>query len=125
MLQFNGDTGTAAYAYNISSSALVANVVSLAGAAGIAGIANGIFLGQATVTGPVVSELVIGNGAGQAHAMMIRGSAGVLDASAAPAIISGAGVWSNTSQITSVQLSSSGGGNLGAGTGILVLGLNP
>jgi len=125
LIQFNNDTGTAAYAYNIASSTLVANVVTLVGATGIAGTANGIFLGQAAVTGPVVSELVIGNGPSQAHAIMLRGCVGIMDASAPPAIISGSGVWSNTAQITSVQLSSSGGGNLGAGTGILVLGLNP
>jgi len=125
VIQFNGDAGTTSYAYNISSSTLIANVVSLVGATGIAGVANGIFLGQTAVTGPVISELIIGNGPSQAHAVMLNGSAGIMDASAPPSIINGSGVWANTSQITSVQLSSSGGGNLGTGTGILVLGLNP
>jgi len=125
LLQFNGDTGTTSYAYNVCSSTLVATVVTLAGATGVAGVASGLFLGQAAVTGPVVGELIIGNGPNQPHAIMLNGSAGVMDASVPPAIINGSGIWSNTSQITSVQLSSSGGGNLGAGTGILVLGLNP
>jgi hypothetical protein len=125
VIQFNGDSGTTSYAYNILSNTLPLGVVTPVGATGIAGAANGIFLAQSGVTGPVVAELMIGNGPSQSHAMMISGAAGVMDASAAPSIISGAGVWSNTAQITSVQLSSSGGGNLGAGTGILVLGLNP
>jgi hypothetical protein len=125
IIQFNGDTGTTSYAYNILSNTLPLGVVTPVGAIGIAGVANGICLAQAGVTGPVVAELTIGNGQSQSHAMMIRGSVGIMDASAPPAIVSGAGVWSNTSQITSVQLSSSGGGNLGAGTGILVMGLNP
>jgi hypothetical protein len=125
ILQFNGDTGTTSYAYNILSSTLPLGVVTPVGLTGIAGSANGIFLAQAGVVGPVVAELTIGNGPNQPHAMMISGSAGVMDASAAPSIISGSGIWANTSQITSIQLISSGGGNLGAGTGILVLGVNP
>jgi len=56
--------------------------------------------------------------------MMLSGAAGVTDASAPPSIITGSGIWSNTSRIQSVQLFSSGGGNLGAGTGLLVLGIN-
>jgi len=125
VLQFNGDVGTTSYAYNITGSTLPLGVVTLVGATGIAGVANGIFLGKRGTTGPLVSELIIGNGSSQAHAMMISGSAGVLDASAPPSIITGSGVWSNTSRITSLQLSSSGGGNLGAGTGLLVIGINP
>ena len=125
ILQFNNDTGTTSYAYSINNGTSALGVVTLGGITGIAGAAQGIFLAQAATTGPIVSELVIGNGASQAHGIMISGSAGIMDASAAPAIISGSGIWSNTSRITSLQLSSSGGGNLGAGTGLLVLGLNP
>jgi hypothetical protein len=124
ILQFNGDNGTTSYAYSVTNGTSLIGVVTLAGITGVAGAANGIFLAQSNTTGPVASELIIGNGPSQAHVMMIQGAAGVTDASAAPAIITGSGVWSNTSRIQSVQLLSSGGGNLGAGTGLLVLGIN-
>jgi hypothetical protein len=124
ILQFNGDNGTTSYAYNITGSTLPLGIVTLVGATGIAGVANGIFLAQSNTTGPVSSEIIIGNGPSQAHSMMISGEAGLTDASAAPAIITGSGIWANTARITSLQLISSGGGNLGAGTGLLVLGIN-
>ncbi len=124
ILQFNGDAGTTSYAYNITNNTLLLGIVTLGGKTDIAGSANGIFLAQSNTTGPVTSELVIGNGPSQAHVMMLSGAAGVTDASAPPSIITGSGVWSNTSRITSLQLLSSGGGNLGAGTGLLVLGIN-
>jgi hypothetical protein len=125
ILQFNGDNGTTSYAYSVTNGTSLLGVVTLAGITGVAGAAQGIFLAQVATANPVASELLIGNGPSQAHSMMISGAAGVLDASAAPAIITGAGVWSNTARIQSVQLISSGGGNLNAGTGILVLGINP
>jgi hypothetical protein len=125
ILQFNGDTGTTAYAYSVTNGTSLAGVVTLAGATGIAGAANGIFLAQVNTVNPVVSKLIIGNGPSQAHTLMFNGLSGVVDASAAPSIITGSGVWSNTSRITSVQLISSGGGNLGVGTGIFVIGTNP
>jgi len=124
ILQFNGDTGTTSYAYNVTNGTTLAGIVTLGGATGIAGAASGISLAQTNTTGPITSEIVIGNGPSQPHVMMIQGAAGATDASAAPSIITGSGIWSNTSRITSLQLSSSGGGNLGAGTGILVLGIN-
>jgi hypothetical protein len=125
ILQFNGDIGTTSYAYNIANNTLPLGVVTVVGATGIAGAANGIFLAQAATPGPILSRLMIGNGPSAAHMMTISGSTGVTDASAPPSIIAGSGVWANTSQIASLQLLSSGGGNLGAGTGILVLGVNP
>jgi hypothetical protein len=57
--------------------------------------------------------------------MMIEGMAGIMDASAAPHIITGAAVWATLAQIQSVQLDAGpGGGNLNAGTGLMVLGVN-
>ena len=125
-LRFNGDSGTTAYAYNLADSSLIATVVTLLGAAGIAGAASGILLSVASATTPVGGEMVVGNGNGQAHAIMMRGIAGVVDASAAPHTLTGAGVWATTQQITSVQLDAGpNGGNLNAGTGLLVIGINP
>lgn len=125
VLQFNNDNGTTAYAYDVTNNTLVLSVVTLGGKNDIAGSANGIFLAQSNTTGPVTSELIVGNGPSQAHVMMINGAAGVTDASAPPSIITGSGIWANTARIQSVQLLPSNGGNLGAGTGLLVLGINP
>src|SRR5882762_11798076 len=61
ILQFNGDNGTTSYAYNITGSTLPLGIVTLVGATGIAGTATGIFLAQSGTTGPIVSELIIGN----------------------------------------------------------------
>jgi hypothetical protein len=118
-VRFNNDSGTTAYAYSVSD-----NVA--APVTGIAGAASGILLSAVSATTPVVSQLIIGNGPLQAHAIMLRGSAGILDASAAPHFINGAAAWATTSQITSIQIDAGpGGGNLNAGTGILVVGVNP
>jgi hypothetical protein len=125
LLQFNGDNGTTSYAYSVTNGTSLAGVVTLTGVTGISGVANGIALAQANTTAPVFSEITVGNGPSQSHVAMFQGSTGIMDASAAPAVITGSGVWSNTSRITSIQLISSNGGNLGAGSGILVLGVNP
>ena len=125
-IRFNGDTGTTAYAYNVTDNSLVVGVVTLAGASGIAGVASGILLSAVSSTGPVGAELIIGNGPSQAHSIMMRGYAGLTDASVIPHGLSGAAVWSTTQQITSIQLDAGpNGGNLNAGTGLLVLGLQP
>jgi len=124
-LRFNGDTGTTNYAYNVSDNNLILSVVTLVGLTGIAGAADGILLARANSIGSVGSELLIGNGPSQGHMIMFSGTAGPMDASAAPALISGSGVWASTSRITSIQLDSPGGGNLAAGTGILVIGIMP
>jgi hypothetical protein len=117
-IRFNFDTGTTSYAYSVSDNFGTP-------ATGIAGVASGILLSSVSSTNPVVGQLVVGNGP-QTHAAMLTGMAGVMDASAAPHIINGGGVWSNTAQITSVQLDAGpGGGNLNVGTGILILGVNP
>src|SRR5713101_2564424 len=83
-IRFNGDSGTTAYAYNITDGSLVATVVTLLGATGISGAASGILLSAVSATTAVSGELVVGNGASQAHSIMLRGLAGVMDASAAP-----------------------------------------
>lgn len=118
LLQFNGDTGTTNYAWSLQS-----NAGSVSSAA--SGTANGIQLGTANATTGFGSKLLVGNGPSSHHAVMIEGIAGALDASAAPAIITGAGVWANTTQINSIQLSSPQGGNLGAGSGIMVVAYVP
>jgi hypothetical protein len=125
ILQFNGDNGTTAYAYSVTNGTSLLGVVTLAGVTGISGVAQGIFLAQSNTTGPVASKIDVGNGPSQNHTMMLSGVAGPVDASAPPAIITGSGIWANTARITSIQLISSGGGNLGAGTGLLVMGVNP
>lgn len=119
-LRFNNDTGTTAYAYNVSD-----NFAAPVGA--FAGTANGIALGAVNATTAFSADLVVGNGPSQQHVVMFNGYAGVMDASAVPHILSGAAAWANTSQqITSVQLDAGpNGGNLNAGTGIMVLGANP
>lgn len=125
-MRFNNDSGTTAYAYNVTDGSLVATVVTLVGATGIAAAASGILLSAIAATMAVGGELIVGNGNGQAHSIMMRGIAGVVDASAAPHTISGAGVWSTTQQIQSVQLDAGpNGGNLNAGAGLLVIGINP
>ena len=120
-LRFNGDTGTTNYAYNVTDNNLILSVVTLAGLTGVAGAADGILLARANSTGPIGSSLLIGNGPSQGHMIMFSGTAGLMDASAAPALISGSGLWANTARITSIQLDSPAGGNLSAGTGILVV----
>ena len=125
-LRFNNDQGTTAYAYNVTDNTLVASVVTLLGASGIAGAVSGILLSAAAATTPVGGELTIGNGPSQAHPIMMRGYAGAVDASAAPHIITGSGLWATTQQITSIQLDAGpNGGNLNAATGLLVVGINP
>lgn len=118
-LRFNLDVATTAYAFSVSDN--FAAPTSQA-----SGTASGILLSQTSSTGPVGSEMTIGNGPGQGHSVMYGGFSGILDASVAPHTISGAGVWSTTSQINTVTLDSGpNGGNLNVGTGILVMGLNP
>jgi len=124
-LRFNGDTGTTNYAYNVMDSNLIATVVTFTGLNGVAGAADGILLAKANSVNPVGAQLIIGNGPSQQHSFMFSGSQGAVDASAAPAVLQGSAIWANTARITSIQLDSPAGGNLGAGTGIMVIGISP
>src|SRR5260370_26461410 len=116
-IRFNNDSGTTAYSYNVTDGSLVATVVTLVGATGIAAAADGILLSAVAATSAVGGELIVGNGNGQAHSIMMRGLAGLTDASAAPHTIIRAGIWSTTLQIQSVPLDAAPNwGDANAGT---------
>lgn len=115
-LQFNGDTGTTAYAYRVSSNNAAATTA-------VAGAAAGIKVSQTATTGarPLI-QFWIGNVNGRAHGVQYQ-SADLSEAAAtAPDFVVGSGLWATTSQITQITLDG-GGANLLAGTDIAVYGL--
>jgi len=110
---FNNDQGNN-YAFSVSESFALPST-------GLSG--SGINLASVLDGSPQGLTLLIGNGPNQTHAVTFSGMSGLLDGSVAPRLVQGAGIWTPTSQITSVQLDAgSVGGNLNAGTGILVVG---
>ena len=118
-LQFNGDTGTTAYAYSVSENfAAVTTAVS--------GVAAGWAV---ATTNQVVRSYItfhIRNVSGQVHGGWWVGSSGSEAAATAPVIVCGSGIWTTTAQITRVTLDvGAGGGNLNAGTSLDVYGIYP
>lgn len=116
-LQFNGDTGTTAYAYRVSSNNAVATT-------GVAGAAAGIKVSQtATVAARALLVFHIGNVSGRAHGIVWRGSDLSEAAATAPDFIEGAGLWATTNQISQITLDG-GGQTLLTGTDMSVWGLS-
>jgi hypothetical protein len=119
-VQFNGDTGTTAYAYSVSDNFAAPSTA-------VAGVAAGINVAQTAITGGrALISMIIRNFPGQEHGITIIGNSGSLAAATAPTIVNGAGLWTTTSQITRVNLNvGTGGGTLNSGTEIIVYGLQP
>lgn len=122
-LQFNGDTGTTAYAYAVQEWTGAATPVAT-GASGIAAAAAGI---NVAVTAQVARALItfwIRNVAGQLHGINFHGGSGSEAAATAPVSVLGSGIWTTTTQITRITLDvGSGGGTLTAGTAVDVFGI--
>ena len=115
-LQFNGDTGTTAYAYRVSSNSAAATT-------GVAGAANGIKVSQtATVSPRALLEFKIGNVNGRAHGIIYEGCDLSEAAATAPDIVQGAGIWTTTSQINQITLDG-GGQTLLSGTDMAIWGM--
>lgn len=115
-LQFNGDTGTTAYAYRVSNNSAAATT-------GVAGAANGIKVSQtATVSPRALLTFNIGNVNGRAHGIVYEGCDLSEAAATAPDIVQGAGIWTTTTQINRITLDG-GGQTLLAGTDMAVWGM--
>ena len=115
-LQFNGDTGTTAYAYRVSNNFAAATT-------GVAGAAAGIKVSQtATVSPRALLSFMIGNVNGRAHGITWTGSDLSEAAATAPDVICGAGLWATTSQINQITLDG-GGQTLLAGTDMAIWGM--
>jgi hypothetical protein len=115
-LQFNGDTGTTAYASRVSNNFAAATTQ-------VSGVASGIKVSQTATTNPrALIKFMIGNVSGRAHGIVYQGSDLSESAATAPDIIIGSGIWTTTSQITQITLND-GGSNLLSGTDITVWGL--
>ena len=115
-LQFNGDTGTTAYAYRVSNNFAAATT-------GVAGAAAGIKVSQtATVAARALIAFKIGNVNGRAHGITWTGSDLSEAAATAPDIIVGAGLWATTSQINQITLDG-GGQTLLTGTDMAIWGM--
>lgn len=113
-LQFNGDVGTTAYSYSVSENFAAPSTAVAAAAAG---------WNCATATGVARAMITfwIRNFPGQEHGGWWHGGSGSLVAATAPTIVTGAGVWATTNQITQITLDvGSGGGTLNAGTEIAI-----
>ena len=116
-LQFNGDTGTTAYALSVgeNTSAVTTQV---------SGVAAGI---QVATTNQVARALIvfeIGNISGDVHGVVWTGSTNSEAAATAPALVQGAGIWTTTAQITQITLNvGSGGGTMNAGTWMAIYGI--
>jgi hypothetical protein len=117
LIQFNNDTGSTLYAYSVSDNFAAA-------ATGITGAATGLQVCQ-TANIPITNlVMLVSNIPGVEHGCTWNGTGGVIDASAAPKIIHGSGMWNNSASISSVQLSGNGV-NLNAGSLLTVLGIRP
>lgn len=115
-LQFNGDTGTTAYSYRVSSNFAVATT-------GVATAASGIKVSQTATGGArALVTFFIGNINGRPHGITYHSSDLSESAATAPDIVLGAGVWTNTAQIRSIVLTGDGV-NILTGSDISVFGL--
>lgn len=115
-LQFNGDTGTTAYAYKVST-----DLAAPTGA--VAATAAGIKVSQTATAGARgLIEFFISNVSGNPHAITYQSCDLGESAATQPSITSGSGIWTTTSQITRITLDG-GGVNLNAGTWMAVYGL--
>ena len=115
-LQFNGDTGSTAYAWRVSNN-------NAAPTTAVAGVATGLKLSQTATAGARALHCCdIRNGAGQVHGVIWQGSDLSEAAATAPDISVGAGIWTNTAQITRITLTGDTV-NINAGSEIQVFGL--
>jgi len=115
-LQFNGDTGTTAYAYRVSNNNAAATT-------GVSGAAAGIKVSQTATTNPrALIQFWIGNVSGRAHGVQYQSSDLSESAATAPDMVVGSAIWTNTARITRITLDG-GGQNLLTGTDIAVFGL--
>ena len=115
-LQFNGDAGTTAYSYKVST-----DLAAPTGA--VAATAAGIKVSQTATTGARgLIEFFISNISGNPHAITYQSCDLGESAATQPSITSGSGIWTNTAQITRITLEG-GGVNLNAGTWMAVYGL--
>jgi len=117
-LRFNGDTGTTAYTLSVMEGATAPTTQ-------VSGTAAGIQLATtAQVARALIGPIWIRNVTGQVHGITWTGSSGSESAATAPAVVQGAGVWTNTAKITQITLDvGSGGGTLNAGTAMDVYGV--
>jgi hypothetical protein len=114
-LQFNGDTGTTAYASSVQDN-------NGAPVTQVAGVASGIKVSATAITGArSLIRFLISNINGRAHGITFTGSDQSEAAATAPHTIIGAGVWATTSQITQITLND-GGGTLLTGTDMAIWG---
>lgn len=114
-LQFNGDTGTTAYAYRVSNNFAAPTT-------GVAGAAAGIKVSQTATTNPrALLQFFIGNVNGRAHGITWSGSDLSEAAATAPDIVCGSGLWATTSQINQITLDG-GGQTLLTGTDMAIWG---
>ena len=115
-LQFNGDTGTTAYAYRVSNNFAAATT-------GVAGAAAGIKVSQTSTTNArALLAFKIGNVSGRAHGIVWQASDLSEAAATAPDIVVGSGLWATTSQINQITLEG-GGTTLLTGTDMAIWGM--
>ena len=118
-IQFNGDTGTTAYAYTVTEN--VAAVTT-----GVAGAAAGWAVATTNQVARSLITFFIRNVSGQVHGGWWQGSSGSEAAATAPVFVNGGGIWTTTAQITRIVLDvGPGGGTLNAGTSLDVYGIYP
>lgn len=122
-MQFNGDTGTTAYSYTVSTLAPAGTFTTKTA---VAASAAGIVVSAVAVAGPrslIVFD--VRNVSGQAHGVSYQSSDVSETAATAPSVTTGAGIWTTTTQINRVNLNvGENGGLLTSGTDMLIIGLS-
>jgi len=120
-LQFNGDTGTTAYSYTVTTLAPAGTFTTKTAAAASAA---GIVVSAVSIAGPrslIVFD--VRNISGQAHGISYQSADVSETAATAPSVTTGAGIWTTTSLISRVNLNvGENGGLLTSGTDMLVVG---
>ena len=120
-LQFNGDTGTTAYSYTVTTLAPAGTFTTKTA---VAASAAGIVVSAVAITGPrslIVFD--VRNISGQAHGVSYQSADVSETAATAPSVTTGAGIWTTTSLISRVNLNvGENGGLLVAGTDMLIVG---
>lgn len=116
-LRFNGDAGTTAYALSVSEGVAAPTTQ-------ISGVAAGIQMATTAQVARALIQFWIRNVAGQVHGIHWEGTSGSEAAATIPALVRGAGLWTNTARITQITLDvGSGGGTLNAGTAMDIYGI--
>jgi len=122
-LQFNGDTGTTAYSYTVSTLAPAGTFTTKTA---VATSAAGIVVSAVAIAGPrSLMVFDVRNVNGQAHGVSYQSADVSETAATAPSITTGAGIWTTTSQINRVNLNvGENGGLLTSGTDMLIVGFS-